>query len=107
MGQRILLVVSGSWSVPILCPPQGGVKKAPLCLVEASQTPRAPILIPGERGSAWLSLELRKKDPKQTELLPPTHCVAFGKCLPIIPKNGATWPPFPGPSNEGAGWGDL
>lgn len=48
-------MVSSSQSVSILHPPQGAMKKVPLCWIEASQTQRAPILSPGR---VWICLVL-------------------------------------------------
>lgn len=55
MDRGILSVVSSSWSVPMFSSPQGGMRKAPLCLVEAARAPRAPILTPG-RAQTYLVL---------------------------------------------------
>lgn len=48
-------MVSSSQSVSLLHPPQGAMKKVPLCPMEASQTPEAPILSPGR---VWICLVL-------------------------------------------------
>lgn len=53
-------MVSSSQSVSILRPPQGAMKKVPLCWIEASQTQRAPILSPGRVWICLSSLRFRK-----------------------------------------------
>lgn len=90
----IPLVVSSSWSVPILSSPQGGMRKAPPCLVEASQAPRAPILTPGRAQIYLVLCGVEERTPDKARL-----------CLVL-----AMWPEtkassclglFPGQSNEG------
>lgn len=93
MDHGVLLVISSSWSVPMLSSPQGGMRKAPLYLVEASQAPRAPILTPG-RAQIYLVLPGVEERTLTGQGSASCSHVALDKGLLL-------WGPLPGLSCEG------
>ena len=74
-------MVSSSRSVSILCPPQGAMKKVPLCPMKASQTPKAPILSPGRM---WICLVL--SGVQERTLNKPSFCLIL-TVWPSVPAS--------------------